>query len=108
MQHQRRKTFHPAAFICDHPGCKKQCKSARGLKLHDEAVHASPTALLIHSEQPDLEPQHGEAPPSHSSPPASPQADFPNGSPPPNARRTSPQPIDNGLTIITHALLDGE
>jgi hypothetical protein len=131
MQQQRRKLFHPAAFICEHPGCKKHCKSAWGLKQHHEAVHAIPAALLIHSDLPNLER-------SHSPPPASPVAqheDFeanndylntrtpsptfssrqsprrsPNasGSPLPNVRRTSPPPNNNGLTIITHPLLDGE
>jgi hypothetical protein len=134
MQRQWRKTFHPATFVCEHPGCKKHCKSARGLKQHHEAVHAIPEALLIHSKQPDLEPPHGEAIPSHSSPPTSPEAQaedypansydlnmhtpspafssdrsphrLPNGSPLPNAHRNPP--INNGLTIVTHPLLDGE
>lgn len=136
MQRQRRKTFHPATFICKHQGCNKHCKSAHGLKQHHEAVHAIPAALLIHSEQPDLEPQHSKA---HFSPLASPEAEvrdfpvndfddinmnmrtpsptfssrrsprrLPNGSPLPNAHRTSPRPINNGLTIIRHPLLDGE
>jgi hypothetical protein len=117
MQRQRRKTFHPATFVCEHPGCKRHCKSARGLKQHHQSVHAIPPALLIH-----------EAVPSPS-PPASPVNDdiimnmrtpsptfsshrsprrFPNGSPLPNACRTSPLPINNGLTIITHPLLDGK
>jgi hypothetical protein len=136
MQRQRRKAFHPATFICEHPGCKKHCKSARGLKLHHEAVHAIPVALLIHPDQPDLESQHGEAVPSRYSPLASPVAEpedfpanndnlntrtpsptfsshrspdhMPNGLPLPNARRASPPPINNGLNIITHPLLDGE
>ena len=100
---------------------QKYCKSARGLKRHHKAVHAIPVALLIHSKQPDLQPQHGEAGSSHSSPPALPEAEvedydlimnmhtpsdsptissprspscLPNGCPlPGNARWTSPPPI---------------
>jgi hypothetical protein len=139
MQRQRRKTFHLAAFLCEHLGCKKHCKSLSGLKRHHEAVHAIPAALLICSEQPGLQPQHGEAVPSHSFPPASPEPEvedlpannvddlvmnmrtpsptfssrrsprrLPNGSPLPNARRTSPPPINNGLNVDGRARLHRE
>ena len=110
----KRKSFRPAVFVCDVPGCSKACTTARGLRQHHDTKHIIPAALLFPVNAP-LSP----SPSSDSQPnPNSPVPPSPTFSSRRSPRRTptgspifvprSPRPrISNGLRIKRHPLLDG-
>lgn len=111
----KRKSFRPAVFVCNVPGCSKSCTTARGLRQHHNTKHVVPTALLFPDNSsrstsrnlPDVNsPIHTPPPSPTFSSRRSPRR-TPSGSP--IFVPQSPRPhISNGLRIERHPLLDGE
>ncbi|KAF8809162.1 hypothetical protein BYT27DRAFT_7255031 [Phlegmacium glaucopus] len=114
--HPKRKSFRPAVFVCNVPGCSKACTTARGLRQHRDIKHAIPAALLFPANPYPSLSESDNSEPSLNSPLRTPPS--PTFSSRRSPRRTptgspifaprSPRPlISNGLRIERHPLLDG-